>query len=50
MILYFSGTGNSRYVARKIAQELNDDLVSLNQLIKEEKTDALLSTNKPFIF
>ena len=37
MILYFSGTGNSRYVARKIAQELNDELISLNQLIKEEK-------------
>lgn len=50
MILYFSGTGNSRYVARKIAQELNDELISLNQLIKEEKTDELTSTDKPFIF
>ncbi len=29
MILYFSGTGNSRYVARKIAKELNDELISL---------------------
>ena len=50
MILYFSGTGNSRYVARKIAKELNDELISLNQLIKEEKTDELTSTDKPFIF
>lgn len=50
MILYFSGTGNSRYVARKIAQELNDELISLNQLIKEEKTDELISADKPFIF
>lgn len=50
MILYFSGTGNSRYIARKIAQELSDELISLNQLIKEEKTDDLISTNKPFIF
>ena len=50
MILYFSGTGNSRYVARKIAQELNNELISLNQLIKEEKTDELISTDKPFIF
>ena len=50
MILYFSGTGNSRYVARKIAQELNDELISLNQLIKEENTDELTSTDKPFIF
>ena len=50
MILYFSGTGNSQYVARKIAQELNNELISLNQLIKEEKTDELISTDKPFIF
>ncbi|NMS90641.1 4Fe-4S binding protein [Clostridioides difficile] len=50
MTLYFSGTGNSRYIARKIAQELSDELISLNQLIKEEKTDDLISTNKPFIF
>ncbi|MEO3216075.1 MULTISPECIES: flavodoxin domain-containing protein [Romboutsia] len=50
MILYFSGTGNSRYVARKIAQELNDELISLNQLIKEGKTDELISTDKPFVF
>ena len=50
MILYFSGTGNSRYVARKIAKELNDELISLNQLIKEEKADELISKDKPFIF
>lgn len=50
MILYFTGTGNSRYVARKIAEEINDEVVSINQLIKQESEDELISTNKPFIF
>lgn len=50
MILYFTGTGNSRYVARKIAEEINDEVVSINQLIKQESKDELISTNKPFIF
>ena len=50
MILYFTGTGNSRYVARKIAEEINDEVVSINQLIKQESKDELISINKPFIF
>lgn len=50
MILYFTGTGNSRYVARKIAEEINDEVVSINQLIKQESEDELISTNNPFIF
>lgn len=50
MILYFTGTGNSRYVARKIAEEINDEVVSINQLIKQESTDELISKNQPFIF
>ena len=49
MILYFTGTGNSRYVARKIAEEINDELVSMNDLIKQGNTDELIS-NKPFVF
>ena len=50
MVLYFTGTGNSRYVARKIAEEINDELISMNDLIKKESTDELISKNKPFIF
>lgn len=34
MILYFSGTGNSRYIARKIGTALGDDIVSINDRIK----------------
>ncbi|MDO4354495.1 MAG: EFR1 family ferrodoxin, partial [Clostridia bacterium] len=31
MILYFSGTGNSRFVARLIADALGDEAVSINE-------------------
>ncbi len=34
MILYFSGTGNSRYIAGKIGAVLNDELISINDRIK----------------
>ena len=34
MVLYFSGTGNSRYVAERIAKALGDVLFSLNDRIK----------------
>ena len=35
MILYFSGTGNSRYVARKIAEISGDDVISINERLKK---------------
>lgn len=34
MILYFSGTGNSKYAAEKVAELIGDEPVSLNALIK----------------
>lgn len=34
MILYFSGTGNSGYVAKRIASALNDELFCMNDAIK----------------
>ena len=34
MILYFTGTGNSRYVAQRIAKALGDGLISMNDRIK----------------
>lgn len=33
MIIYFSGTGNSLHVAKQIASETNDELVSVSDLI-----------------
>lgn len=34
MVLYFSGTGNSAYVAKKIAKGVQDEAVSLNDRIR----------------
>lgn len=48
MVLYFSGTGNSRYTAEKIAEKANDTLISLNERIREKNFDALHS-EKPFV-
>lgn len=49
MIIYFTGTGNSKYVADAIADRLNDEAVSANQYIKEEKKGTFES-DKPFVF
>ena len=38
MILYFTGTGNSRYVARRLGQLLSDNVASINQALKENQT------------
>ena len=38
MILYFSGTGNSKYVAQRIADALDEPLCSLNDRIKSGDT------------
>ena len=41
MILYFSGTGNSKYVAKRIADALGDELVNLNDRIKVSDTSPV---------
>ena len=38
MVLYFTGTGNSRYLARRIAEGLEMPLYDLNACIKAENT------------
>lgn len=35
MILYFSGTGNSLYIAKKMAEKLNDRIVSIADLVNK---------------
>lgn len=49
MVLYFTGTGNSRYVAEGIANVTNDNLVSINNLMKKEEENNFYS-EKPFVF
>ena len=49
MVLYFSGTGNSRYVAKKIAEISGDELVSIGQRIKSGDLSEIRS-EKPLVF
>jgi len=37
MVFYFSGTGNSLYVAKRIAKTNNEELVSIASLLTREK-------------
>ena len=43
MILYFSGTGNSRYAAETVSRITGDELVSLNKLIKAGESGNFVS-------
>jgi len=49
MIIYFTGTGNSRYVAEYIGILTGDDVISSNEYIKSNK-NAEFSSDKPFVF
>ena len=48
MILYFTGTGNSKYVANALGHRLNDEVVSLNTIIKYKRT-ARFRSDKAFV-
>ena len=48
MILFFSGTGNSNYVAKRIADALGDEIVNLNARIKASDT-SLVETGERVI-
>ena len=46
MILYFTGTGNSRYIAEKIAAVTGDELVSMNDRIKKNNTAPIYAEHR----
>lgn len=48
MILYFSGTGNSEYVAKRIQDIIGDDIINLFEKIQKDDFNAL-SSNKPWV-
>ena len=48
MILYFSATGNTRYVAELLAERLKDEALDLTRRIKRRDYSAL-SSDKPFV-
>ena len=48
MILYFTGTGNSKYAADVIGHELNDEVISINDIIKNNRK-LKFHSEKPFV-
>ena len=48
MILYFSATGNTKYLADKLAKDLDDESINLLKRIKENDYSPIKS-DKPFI-
>ena len=49
MIIYFSGTGNSKYCAQMLADKLEDKLLDSFEFIKNEISAELISS-KPWVF
>lgn len=50
MVLYFSGTGNSQYVAIRLAKEISDEeVVSINACLKTGKV-ASTGSKRPLVF
>ena len=48
MVLYFSATGNTRYVAQALAEVLRDELTDMTELIKTGKHQRF-NSEKPYI-
>jgi flavodoxin/ferredoxin len=48
MIFYFSGTGNSKFVASHINKKIEDEVLSINKLIKEDG-NKVFTSKKPFV-
>jgi len=48
MILYFTGSGNSKYIADALAKRLYDEVISLNRVIKQNEQKRFVS-QRPFV-
>ena len=49
MIVFFSGTGNSRYVAQMLARALDDEILDAGKHIKAGEK-CVLHSDKPWVF
>ena len=49
MVLYFTGTGNSRFVARRIAEQIGDQAVDAAQWIRQGET-ASFTESGTYVF
>ena len=48
MILYFSGTGNSEYIAKRIGRKLNEETVNLFMKIKNSDYSSMYA-ERPWV-
>jgi len=48
MILYFTGTGNSRYIAEYLGKALEDEVINLFDMIRS-KSYGMFKSEKPFV-
>lgn len=48
MILYFSATGNTEFIAKELANQLQDECINLLDRVKQEDY-SVLHSEKPFI-
>ena len=48
MVLYFSATGNTEYIAKEIARRMDDECISLLERVKTQD-HSVLPSEKPFI-
>ncbi len=46
MIVYYTGTGNSRYVAQRFAAALGDDLIIANEYIETTRPPTCIPTGR----
>ncbi len=49
MLIYFTGTGNSRFLANLLSTQLNDEIVDATQHIKNG-THPAFQSDKPYVF
>ena len=49
MILYFTGTGNSRYVAERVAEVIGDELLDMTERVKRSDTSAVKAERLVFV-
>ena len=48
MVLYFSATGNTEFIAKELAERLDDECVNLLERVKTNNHEPL-SSEKPFV-
>ncbi|MCR4924844.1 MAG: EFR1 family ferrodoxin [Clostridiales bacterium] len=50
MIIYFTGTGNSRYASEVLNSVLDDEVICVNDILKNGQFPSSLDSDTPFVF